>query len=339
MFKWYNVALLSLCASVSQALLPAVWDNEAGSCAYTDTCTVSGVEGVCVSESNSCCPGGSWSSGYCSGSSDILCCTLPNCTTPSGEGTCKSTSTCSGKSVSGYCQGPSDITCCVGSEDDNGGGGDDIDDGDDMPTGSIYGVDTQDTVTTSDASCLKSKGVDLIIVRAFRSTGAVDTTACPSLENAKTEKISIRDAYIFPCPTCSASATSQIKSMTSYLISTCNSSWSGRIWLDIEGSQYWLGSSSSNQAWYKSLVDACTSSGYDCGVYGSKSQWEDLFGSSTFSYGSSLPLWYAHYDDVASFSDYSSYSFGGWTTPSIKQYEGDVDLCNQNLDQNYAVFS
>ena len=39
--------------------------------------------------------------------------------------------------------------------------------------------------------------------------------------------------------------------LVSYLNTNCKSQWSGRVWLDIEGSQYWLGSTSSNQAWYK----------------------------------------------------------------------------------------
>ena len=30
-----------------------------------------------------------------------------------------------------------------------------------------------------------------------------------------------------------------------------------------------------------------------------------------------MPLWYAHYDNIPSFSDFSS--FGGWTTPYAKQ--------------------
>lgn len=32
----------------------------------------------------------------------------------------------------------------------------------------------------------------------------------------------------------------------------------------------------------------------------------------------SHPLWYAHYDNNPSFSDYPKYALGGWTTPSIK---------------------
>jgi hypothetical protein len=42
-----------------------------------------------------------------------------------------------------------------------------------------------------------------------------------------------------------------MNSLVSYLKSNCASAWSGRVWLDIEGSQYWMSSTSSNQAWYK----------------------------------------------------------------------------------------
>jgi hypothetical protein len=44
--------------------------------------------------------------------------------------------------------------------------------------------------------------------------------------------------------------------LVSYLNSNCKSQWSGRIWLDIEGSQYWLGSTSSNQKWYQVRIPA-----------------------------------------------------------------------------------
>ena len=95
-----------------------------------------------------------------------------------------------------------------------------------------------------------------------------------------------RDTYLFPCPTCSASASSQVNQLISYLNSNCKSQWSGRIWLDIEGTSYWSSSTSTNQAWYKQLKDACTSSGARCGVYSSASQWSSIFGSSSWSYGS-----------------------------------------------------
>jgi hypothetical protein len=85
-------------------------------CSYSATCTVSGVEGVCVSTSAGCCNAGTVTSNLCPGSSDIRCCTNAKCSTPSGSGTCMQTSLCSskgGKSISGYCVGPSEVQCCV----------------------------------------------------------------------------------------------------------------------------------------------------------------------------------------------------------------------------------
>jgi hypothetical protein len=119
------------------------------------------------------------------------------------------------------------------------------------------------------------------------------------------------------------------------LKSNCPNSWTNKIWLDIEGSSYWTGSTTSNRAWYQKLVDACTASGYSCGVYSSASQWSAIMGSSSYCYGSSLPLWYAHYDNLKSYSDYST--FGCWTKPSMKQYQGDVTLCSFGVDMDYIA--
>jgi hypothetical protein len=104
--------------------------------------------------------------------------------------------------------------------------------------------------------------------------------------------------------------------------------------LDIEGSQYWLADYTKNQEWYKNLVDACSSyssSGIACGVYASASQWSAIFGTTSFVYRNDLLLWYPHYDNLAAFSDFKT--FGGWTTPHAKQYQGTTTYCG------YALFS
>jgi hypothetical protein len=49
----------------------------------------------------------------------------------------------------------------------------------------MTGVDVSSAVSTSTASCFKSSGVNLIIPRAFHSTGTIDTAACTTLNNAK----------------------------------------------------------------------------------------------------------------------------------------------------------
>jgi GH25 family lysozyme M1 (1,4-beta-N-acetylmuramidase) len=297
-------------------------DAESGVCSYSATCTVSGIEGVCVSISAGCCNTGTVTSNLCPGSSDIKCCTKPTCSTPSGSGTCMQTSSCSGTSVPGYCSGPSDLQCCVS--------------GTPTPTTSLYGLDVSTSQSSSTTSCFVSSGYGAFIIpRGYKSTGSVDTAVCTTIKNAANSGVKVRDAYMFPCPTCSKSAATQMSELVSYLNANCGKpTWSGRIWLDIEGSQYWTGSTSANQAWYKELKNSCATYGVSCGVYSSASQWSAIFGSNSFCYGSELPLWYAHYDNNPSFSDFST--FGCWTSPHAKQYAGDVTLCSAGVDKSYS---
>jgi GH25 family lysozyme M1 (1,4-beta-N-acetylmuramidase) len=314
---------------LSAAINGTSLDKELGSCSYSATCTAGGITGVCVSISAGCCSG-TQTANLCPGSSDIKCCTNNKCSTPWGSGTCKQTTSCSGTSYSGYCTGPSSVQCCV----PNSPGPAPAPAPSPSPSGE-FGVDVSTAMSTSTASCMKSGGLgNFVIPRGYRSSGSPDPNACSTLNAAKSAGIAKRDVYLFPCPTCSSSAAQQIQASVNALNSGCSAAWSGRTWLDIEGSQYWTGSTSSNQAWYKQLVDACNTYSKSCGVYSSASQWSAIFGSSSFSYGSNLPLWYAHYDNKPSFSDFSS--FGGWKSPHVKQYAGDVTSCSMGVDKNYS---
>jgi hypothetical protein len=92
------------------------------------------------------------------------------------------------------------------------------------------------------------------------------------------------------------------------------------------------------QAFYQGMIDYCRSKSLNCGVYASQSQWISLFGTASYVYGNEYPLWYAHYDDLASFSDYyAKYSFGGWADPYAKQYLGSTTVCDAVIDKDYAL--
>ncbi len=105
----------------------------------------------------------------------------------------------------------------------------------------------------------------------------------------------------------------------------------GMLWLDVEGTQYWSSSTTNNVNFLSSMVTEGKNKGYSLGIYSSASQWNPIMGGSTDF--SSLPLWYAHYDGVDSFSDFSA--FGGWTQPAIKQYAGTTSICSCSVDKNY----
>lgn len=52
-------------------------------------------------------------------------------------------------------------------------------------------------------------------------------------------------------PTCSISADEQMKTLLNHLNTNCKEAWSGRVWLDIEGTQYWTGNTDNNRVWYQ----------------------------------------------------------------------------------------
>tara|TARA_A100001035_G_scaffold34423_1_gene23022 strand:+ start:112 stop:804 length:693 start_codon:yes stop_codon:yes gene_type:complete len=206
------------------------------------------------------------------------------------------------------------------------------------------GIDVSQPLSTSTASCLIDQGYgSILIARGYMKSGAPDTNYCGTITNAKAGGYSEVAVYIFPCPTCGPAA-DQIQQLATEL-SKCDAANGEdfKIWLDVEGTQYWLQDYAKNQAWYKDFVDACQGlmGSNSCGVYASKSQWEGLFGTSEFVYGSDLglPLWYAHYDNDPSFDDYPKYSFGGWDKPWAKQYFGDASVCDFNVDLNYAPYA
>ena len=113
--------------------------------------------------------------------------------------------------------------------------------------------------------------------------------------------------------------------------STVGSTKYGMLWLDVEGTQYWSSSTSNNVNFLQKMVDEGKKKGVSLGIYSSSSQWNPIMGGSTAF--KSLPLWYPHYDNSASFSDFKS--FGGWSKPAIKQYAGDVSFCSAGVDKNY----
>ena len=75
--KFY-AALFTTSASVA-----AAWSNSSAleGCSYSATCSVSGIDGICVSKSSGCCSG-TLSTGYCPGDNDVQCCTSASCSTP-----------------------------------------------------------------------------------------------------------------------------------------------------------------------------------------------------------------------------------------------------------------
>ena len=113
----------------------------------------------------------------------------------------------------------------------------------------------------------------------------------------------------------------------------------GMIWLDIEtnpssGCSWASFSGASNCAHVTEAVNRVRARGKTPGIYTNYYMWESIMGGANQCAGlGNVPLWYAHYDGLASFSDFRS--FGGWTKPNMKQYIGDTTLCGAGVDLSF----
>lgn len=123
------------------------------------------------------------------------------------------------------------------------------------------------------------------------------------------------------------------------MMSSISSSLYGMVWLDVETNPSsgcsWKGhDATSNCQFVTDLINGIKAKGKKVGIYSSRYMWEDIFGSqSACQSAASQQLWYAHYDNSPSFSDFSK--FGGWSKPNIKQYKGDTTLCGAGVDKDY----
>ncbi|EGD82585.1 hypothetical protein PTSG_11981 [Salpingoeca rosetta] len=148
------------------------------------------------------------------------------------------------------------------------------------------------------------------------------------------------DIYFFPCPTCGNPAgqiDAMVANLPKYKIKpgNANPGTYGMLWLEIEGPEYWTRNRRQTQLLYRPRLQARPREP-PRGLHQAKqcrgeSQWSPIMGD--WSGGSAFPLWYAHYDGSASFSDFRA--FGGWSKPSIKQFAGDVSMCGAGVDKNW----
>lgn len=237
------------------------------------------------------------------------------------------TSACTGYYYTGYCPGAANIKCCIKK-------------GTSAPapvSTSGMGLDLWAYTSVSTFQCMANAGNSYVIVRGYRSIGSPDSNACPNLRNAVAAGFnpSKLDVYMFPCPTCSATPAEQMTQLMTTM-RQCSSSWSGRVWLDIEGSQYWS-SNDYNTAWFTRLVDACIAQADSCGIYTNHNEWTSIFGTTgRVGRSAALPLWYPRYPDDKSPTLTDFTPFGGWTTPYAKQYAGNTLVCGVSVDLDYA---
>ena len=196
------------------------------------------------------------------------------------------------------------------------------------------GIDVSQLFSVENYTCAKNNGISFGIVRGYCSFGGMDHNAVQSLKNMKMAGLET-DVYMFPCR--GKNAIAQVNEM----MSSIPESHYKKIWVDIEtnpspGCSWKDFDTTSNCQFTMDLLSQIKANGKPAGIYASRHMWAAIFGSETNCYqaATGVPLWYPHYDNNPSYNDFQA--FGGWKTPSIKQYQGTTNICGASVDRNWT---
>ncbi|MBI1948795.1 MAG: hypothetical protein HYS27_24120 [Deltaproteobacteria bacterium] len=111
----------------------------------------------------------------------------------------------------------------------------------------------------------------------------------------------------------------------------------GRLWLDVEEDPDDLGANTII-AKVQQAVDRCReyeqSHGIECGIYTGPGFWRTYLNNTTRF--ADVPLWYAWYNFRTSLSSWDEERFGGWDTPTAKQW-AEQAICGYGADKNTMI--
>eukprot|EP00330_Aristerostoma_sp_ATCC50986_P007645 CAMPEP_0114589620 /NCGR_PEP_ID=MMETSP0125-20121206/12031_1 /TAXON_ID=485358 ORGANISM="Aristerostoma sp., Strain ATCC 50986" /NCGR_SAMPLE_ID=MMETSP0125 /ASSEMBLY_ACC=CAM_ASM_000245 /LENGTH=182 /DNA_ID=CAMNT_0001786615 /DNA_START=61 /DNA_END=609 /DNA_ORIENTATION=- len=180
-------------------------------------------------------------------------------------------------------------------------------------------------MTVDAFACLHGRSYTFATIQAWQGSGKINPYFKSDYANAKKVGMGPVDLYAFICNNCGSN---DPKTVVETLNSELPSDFDGRIWLDIEPCQSplcWSLNFTKNMEYVKEVISTAKAHGWKLGIYCSHYAYLAIFGTLTDSSIYELPLWYAHYDNNPSFSDFTP--FGGFTKPYAKQYLGTQDIC------------
>jgi len=201
-----------------------------------------------------------------------------------------------------------------------------------------YGIDISgqmcdgsDWKSATEFPCFRSAGKSFAIVETIQGGYGYTTSIkyCTSQAVATGMSVSV---YAFMCPNCKGNtpaadvAQSIVQRLQSEGVTYTY------FYVDVEQCSGCWNSAAENVAFLQDVVRGAQAGGANVAIYTNANEWSQVCGSdSSFS---SLPLWYAHYDGIAGFSDFRP--FAGWTSPQMKQYNDHSDAgCFNGVDVNW----
>ncbi|KAF9051774.1 glycoside hydrolase superfamily [Panaeolus papilionaceus] len=202
--------------------------------------------------------------------------------------------------------------------------------------GLVSAVDSSQLVPEATYAKALGEGFTKAIIRGYEEAcgvgGEVDPNFVSSYKNARAAGYTDIDMYWFPCNgsgnSCKSYATQLSEIAATF---SAHSMDIGTIWIDLEKDaaicNNWNYGTAGNLAQAKDLIAAIKATGFNFGIYSSPGEWSTLFGSTSVVLDSSVPLWFATFNNVEAPILTSMLQtvtlgtdFGGWTSAVGHQY-------------------
>jgi hypothetical protein len=208
------------------------------------------------------------------------------------------------------------------------------------------------TLLSSDFECMVDNGFNFFIQRGFATwhtqhhgiENSVDPNVCIHLHRANRAGLDVKGVFVQPWPRYGVSYATAVTSLKRHLLNNCGTYADIPVYLSVLENDHvgdgWRDSYEVNRHWIEGFLTTCKEYFHTCGVLSSRSAWTSLFHTQTYTNSSvfnGVSLWYSSDESKPNFKDFRSEaaSFGGWSTPSMKQFVRQTDLCGFSVGNDW----
>ena len=190
------------------------------------------------------------------------------------------------------------------------------------------GVTTRTLI--KDFSCFKSNHYIYAIVRAFLNVGRVDPNAKETLKVAAAQKLLYADIYANPCIECKMTPETTVDVIVDALKETTYNNF----WLVITPNDKWTANTTYNCDYANRFLRQAKKLGKSPGIGSDAPSWEKVMGKGCEITVDYAGCWWLKHDKEQSFEKFKP--FGGFTFPTIKEFDGPSKMCNMDVDLNFC---
>jgi hypothetical protein len=216
-----------------------------------------------------------------------------------------------------------------------------------------YGKST--ALTASDFDCMVDYNFDFFVQRAYVTwhttrhgiENSIDPNLCTHLRLAYKAGLDIKGVYVQPRPRYGISYAAVVTSLKRELANNCSAFADVPVFLSVLSNNYvnngWRDSYLQNRKWLEGYLILCKKYFHSCGVLSSQTVWTSVFndaGYTNHSVFEGVSVWYSSDESKPNFKDFrdGSESFGGWTTPVMKQFESrQLGLCDMITGLDWSL--